>query len=299
LHKVLKNNDVEVDALTVISKNSNVSPTIYLNQYYNEYMKGYDLDYIIREICNLYEEHSLKLNFNVDVFMDYEKICNRIAYKLINTKSNERLLNDIPSVPFMDLSIVFYCLLDDKQLGNATALIHNVHMDMWNISVRELYKRAKENTPRLLEYELKNMNDIIRELLICDLQDTIYEKDNRYDKNCDIPKPEIVAEGLMKDINDTKDAISMYVLTNKQRTNGAVCMIYDEVIQNFAKEIKKDLYILPSSIHEVILVPAVEGTNKEDLSNMVKEVNKNELEEIDILSDHVYYYSLKSKKITM
>lgn len=299
VHKVLKNNDVELDALTVLNKDSNVSPTIYLNQYFDDYMRGFELDYIVQEIFNLYEEHSKKLNFNVDVFRDYNVICDRIVFKLINTKSNEKLLNDIPSVPFMDLSIVFYCLLDDNQLGRATALIHNVHMDMWNVSVRELYRRAKENTPRLLTYELKNMNDMIKEMLICDLQETIYERDDRYDVNCGMPEPEVVAEGLMRDILDTQNAITMYMLTNKQRTNGAACMIYDNVIGDFAKEVRKDLYILPSSVHEVILVPIDDGISREDLTKMVKEVNENELDKIDVLSDHIYYYSLKSKKITM
>lgn len=299
IHKVLKNNDVELDALTVLNKASNVSPTIYLNKYYEDYMKGYELDYIIQEIYDLYEEHSKQLNFNINVFKDYSKICNRIAFKLINTKSNEKLLNDIPSVPFLDLSIVFYCLLDNDYLGNATALIHNIHMDMWNVSVKELYKQAKENTPALLGCELKSMSDMIKEMLICDLQETIYEKDDRYDKNCNMPGPEVVAEGLMKDIVDEKNPVSMYVLTNKIRTNGAVCMIYDNVIKNFAKEMKKDLFILPSSVHEVILVPVADGITREELENMVKEVNDNELDEIDILSDHIYYYSLKDEKITM
>lgn len=299
IHKVLKNNDVELDALTVLNKYSNVSPTIYLNKYYEDYMKGYELDYIIQEIYDLYEEHSKKLNFNINVFKDYSKICNRIAFKLINTKSNEKLLNDIPSVPFLDLSIVFYCLLDNDYLGSATAIIHNIHMDMWNVSVKELYRQAKKNTPILLGCELKSMNDMIKEMLICDLQETIYEKDDRYDKNCNIPGPEVVAEGLMKNIVDEKNPVSMYVLTNKLRTNGAVCMIYDNVIKNFAKKIKKDLFILPSSVHEVILVPVADGITREELENMVKEVNNNELDEIDILSDHIYFYSLKDEKITM
>lgn len=299
VHKVLKNNNVELDALTVINKDSNVSPTIYLNQYFDDYMKGLELKYIVQEIYNLYEEHSKKIDFNVDIFKDYNKICNRIAFKLINTKANERLLEDIPSVPFMDLSIVFYCLLDNNKMGSATALIHNVHMDMWNVTVRELFRRAKENTPLLLKYELRNMNEMIKEMLICDLQETIYEKDGRYDMNCGMPEPEVVADGLMRDIIDDKNAVAMYMLTNRQRTNGAICMLYDNVLSDFAKELKKDLYIIPSSVHEVILVPIDDGITREELTKMVKEVNENELDEIDILSDHVYHYNHKSKKISM
>lgn len=298
-HKVLKNNDIELDALTVINRSSNISPTIYLNSYYEDYRGGTEIGIIIREIYELYNEHNIKLNFNVDIFKNFNKISRRIAYKLVNTENNKKLLMDVPNVRFMDLSMVFYCLLDDDLLGSATALIHNVHMEMWNIKVDELYEIAKINTPLLLSYELKNMNDVIRDMLIADLQQTIYEKDDRYDENCNMPSPEIVADGLMKDINDVRNAIQMYVLTNKQKTNGAACMIYENVLDNFADSLGSDVYILPSSVHEVILVPAVEGIDKDELTNMVKEVNEKELDEIDILSDHVYYYSRKEKKITM
>lgn len=298
-HKVLKNNDIELEALTVMNKESNVSPTIYLNSYYEEYKKGTDKRQIIKDIYELYNEHSLKLNFNVDIFKDYEKISKRIVYKLINTKTNEKLLNDIPSIPYLDLSIVFYCLLDDEFLGSATALIHNIHMEMWEIDKEDLLKVAKINTPKLLPYELKNMNDVIRDMLISDLQQTIYEKDDRYDLNCNMPGPDVVADGLMKDINDAKNDISMYVLTNRQKTNGAICMLYDNVIEDFASKVESDLYILPSSIHEVIIIPVNDEIDSEELTNMVKDVNEKELEAIDVLSDHVYYYSRMKKEVYM
>lgn len=299
IHKVLKNNDIELDALTILNQSSNVSPTIYLNSYYEELQDGMEIGEIINEIYQLYEEHSNKLHFDVDIFKDFEKIRGRIAYKLINTKSNMKLLTDIPSVPFLDLSIVFYCLLDNDYLGSATALIHNIHKDMWNISTEELYEIAKQNTPKILQYELKNMNELIREILVDDLQKTIYERDDRYDENCNMPGPEEVADGLLKDISSAREQISMYVLTNKQRTNGAACILYENVMEEFAWSVGEDLFVLPSSVHEVILVPAVRGINEEELTQMVREVNSEELDEIDILSDHVYFYSKVRNEITM
>lgn len=297
VHKILKNNDIELDALTVVESNSNMSPTIYLNYYYDEYKAGKDIDDIVNEIYGLYEEHSKKLHFDMDIFSDFEKIKSRIAFKLINTKTNSKLLKDIPNVSFLDLSIVFYCLLDNEYIGTATALIYNVHKDMWNVTTEELLEIAKENTPRLLEYELKNMNELIREILVDDLQKTIYERDDRYDKNCFNPGPEEVADGLLKNITGAKEQIVMYVLTNKQRTNGAICMLYDNVIKSFAEKMDSDMYILPSSVHEVILVPAREGINEKELTDMVKEVNREELDGIDILSDHAYYYCRETDEI--
>lgn len=297
LHKVLKNNDIELDALTILNEKSNVSPTIYLNAYYEEWKNGRDIGDIISEIYQLYEEHSHNLHFDVDIFKDFEKIRGRIAYKLINTKANAKLLEDVPNVPFLDLSVVFYCMLDNDYLGSATALIHKIHQEMWGIRTNELYEIAKRNTPQILQYELRNMNDLIRDILVDDLQKTIYEKDDRYDENCKLPNPEDVADGLMREINQAKEQIAMYVLTNKQRSNGAACMLYENVIGDFAQSMGEDVFILPSSVHEVILVPAIAGIQEEELTRMVQEVNREELDDIDVLADHVYYYSREQKGI--
>ena len=296
-HKILKNNDIELDALTILEKESNVSPTIYLNYYYEEYVEGKEIGDIVNEIYGLYEEHSKKMNFDMDVFMDFDKIKNRIAFKLINTKSNSKLLKDIPHISFLDLSVVFYCLLDNDYVGTATALIHNVHKDMWKVTTKELFELAKTNTPRLLGCELKNMNELIKEILVDDLQKTIYERDDRYDENCKSAEAEKVADSLMKNITEAREQLAMYVLTNKQRTNGAVCILYDDVIRKFAEKVGCDVYILPSSVHEVILVPATEGIDEMELSNMVKEVNKEELDKIDVLANHTYFYCRERDEI--
>lgn len=290
LNKVLKNNDMELDALTINSRETNISPTIYLNSYFKEYESGRSPGDIVSEIYQLYESHRDKLEFDVDMFKNFDGIKDRIAYKLINKKANERLLSQVPFIEILDLAIVFYCLVDNDFLGSATALIHNVHMEMWEVTVEDLYNTARKNTPRILPYHLRDMNDVIKDILVSDIENTIYENDFRYDENCKIPMPEVVAEGLLKGIREAEDAVEMYVLTNKQKINGAACILYDRVLNNFASQREKDLYILPSSIHEVILVPVTNDIDREELCKMVYDVNHNELEEGDVLSDYVYYY---------
>lgn len=296
-HRILKNNDIELDALTIITKDSNVSPTIYLNSYYDEYLSGKKIEEITKEIYDLYNDNSSRINFDVDIFKNYESVRDKVVFKLINTKANKKLLRDIPHISFLDLSIVFYCIFDSEYLGSATALIHNIHINMWEITVDELFEIAKKNTPRLLRYEIKEMNELIREILVVDIKKVICENDDIYDRNCELASPEKVADELMKDLLEAKEQISMYVLTNKQRMNGAACLLYDNIIEDFAKEKQKDLYILPSSIHEVILIPAINGINRDELTEMVKEVNRDEVDDIDILSDHTYYYSREEGKI--
>lgn len=299
VRKVLKNNDIELDALTVLNEKSNVSPTIYLNSYFDEYVEGRDKDEIVSEIYELYEEHKNSLNFDVDIFKSFSSIKKKIAYKLINYESNSKLLQDVPHIKMLDLAIVFYCMLDNDYLGSATALIHNIHMEMWNTTVDELYEAAQVNTPVILEYDLREMSEVIRSILVDDIQQTLFENDDRYDVNTNLPSPEVVAEGLIKNITESEDNLDMYVLTNKLKTNGAACMLYEGVLRNFAEKIDRDLFILPSSVHEVIIVPQLDRINKDDLSTMVEEVNNEELDDIDILSDHVYFYSREDDKISM
>ena len=298
IHRVLKNNDIELDALIVTDADTNISPTIYLNGYYDEYENGRYLGDIVNEIYNLYEDHKDKILFDVDLFGDFAKVKKRIAFKVINSKSNDKLLNEVPYMPFLDLAIVFYAIIDTELTGSATVLIHNDHLEMWEITLDELYETAKENTPKILPSEIKSMDSIIKSMLIKEL-----EKDEEISKivreSGDESYYEVVADEKYDQINGLKKDIKMYVLSNKSKMNGAACILYDQVLEKFSKKVKKDLFILPSSVHEVILVPAVKGISKTELTNMVKEVNTEAVEEGEILSDHVYLYRMDSKKICM
>ena len=280
VHKVLKNNNIELDALAVTQPGSNVSPTIYLNEYYNDYLDGRKLGGIINDIYDLYEEHRGKMEFDIEIFKDFEKIKKRIAFKVVNAASNQKLLEDVPNIPLLDLAIVFYFIVDSDFLGSATALIHNMHLELWNINEKELYKIAMENTPKILNYELRNMNEIIREMISSEIKGEI---------------PDIA----FKEVEDSKGRIKMYVLTNSQKVNGAACILYDGILADFASKHGKDLYILPSSVHEVILVLDEDEIKKEDLDNMVREVNRIEVDEGDILSDHAYIYRKDINQICM
>ena len=102
---------------------------------------------------------------------------------------------------------------------------------------------------------------------------------------------------LKADMENDEDRIPMYVLSNRQKLQGAACMFYPDILKNFAEEKNSDLYILPSSIHEVILLPATEDMEKENLLEMVTEINKTQVQECDVLADSVYYYSRQSQQL--
>ncbi|SHJ03957.1 DUF5688 family protein [Parasporobacterium paucivorans] len=298
IRKVLKNNDVELDGLTIYENGSIISPTIYLNEYYEEYGQGRPPGNIIAEILDLYDVHKDKMDFDVDIFKDFDKVKDKIVYKLINAVQNNKLLSDVPFIPLLDLAVVFYYIFDSTESGNSTAMIHNSHLELWNAQVEDLYEAAVRNTPDILEYDLRNMDEIIREMLVADVWNSTEENEEFWsDAPYDRAEVEKAAADMISDIRD--HSIQMYVLTNKHRMNGAACILYDGVLQEFASNKGNDLYILPSSIHEVILVPAGDDVTKEQLDSMVCEVNQSDVEDGDILSDHVYIYRRDTGRICM
>ena len=266
LNDVMKNNGVVLRGITLMQDDSNISPTIYLNPYYDAYENGdTTLGTVIDEVIDTYERNKINRSIDMKFFLNYETVRSRIIFKLINTEKNRELLRDVPYIPFHDLSIVFQCLVSEERFGNASILIHNVHLQLWKVNARELYECALENTPLLQGYELADMNTVLEEMKALGGIDD-------------------------EEIEDMQQEVPMYVLSNKSRINGATCILYKDILKDFAMVVDKDLYVLPSSIHEVILLPSDGTQESEQLKEMVREINQSQVEKEEVLSDSVYYY---------
>lgn len=269
VNHVIKNNGCELDGLVIMEKGRHISPTIYLNGYYQQYQSGKKLDDIVCEIIRVYTENRDRIQIDAECFNDFDKMKGCIVYKVINYSQNKKLLAKVPHKRLLDLAVVYYCLLGQKEGESATALIYNTHLKNWKVTEQELYYAAVENTPNLLQSSIKPMSAIIGAML---------------------------GEGKQEVSTGPEE---MYVLTNKARMNGAACILYEDVLHRFASEIGYDLYILPSSIHEVILLPKLENYNREELENMVREVNAEGVAKDEVLSDHVYIYNRSDGMISL
>lgn len=264
---VTKNNHVVLDGLIILEPGCNASPTLYLNYYYDMVKNGTPAPNVLQQLLQTYRQNKPEENIDIRFFTEYKNVSGRILYKLINAGQNAKLLPEIPHIKFLDLAIVFYCLVSTNEMGSATILIRSQHLSFWNATPDMLYQQAVQNTPRLLPPKLLDMNTLLREF----------------------------APGIL----DTAPSAPspLYVLTNAQKLYGASSILYSRILKNFALTKKSDFYILPSSVHEVLLLPAESHTNPLELNKMVQEVNQTQLSREDILSDHVYYYSLQEQKI--
>lgn len=296
IRNVKKNNGVFMKAVSIIRKEENATPTIYLKEYFREYKWGRSIESICNEIFEVYMEgiNRFKNNINIQDFSNFEQIKEKIYYKLVNYDMNRKLLEDLPHFRFLDMAIVFFIMVDYDENGQATAMIHNQHIENWNIEPDELRKVAFNNTWNKFPAIIKKMEDIIAEMIMSDLledncdDEGIIKEEFQYGTYGFAEVENIIREEV-EELKAERD-IEMYVLTNSIKTNGATCITYPNIIKNFSKEHNCDVYIIPSSIHEVILIP---GTywEKEKINKMILEVNANELDPVEILSDHVYVFS--------
>lgn len=272
LTDVRKNNGLILAGLTIRRDDTNIAPTIYLNGYYELYKNGrYTIYTAVNDIIEAYERNKERGDFNIKFFLDFETVRPRIIHKLVNTERNKELLSEVPHAKFLDMSIIFQVLVAEDDLdGMATITIRNEHCKVWGVGVDELVFSARQNTPRLLPYTAKDIKSEIREL------------------------------GAELEIYDSIAGDDIVVISNAKKIGGACAMLDRKFLKECANNIGGSYYILPSSIHECLLVQADgDMAGVDDLKNMVREMNNSEVDLEDILSDSVYYFDNETGRLSV
>jgi hypothetical protein len=285
IYKVTKNNSLELDSLVLLKKGKNFAPNLYLQPYYEAYLEGTDIKELADRLCGIYQHCTVPV-IEEEFSYSFEDMKPFIIYRLVSFEKNKKLLEQVPHIKYLDLAITFYCLVRDDDNGIGTIRITNDHMQLWNTTVQEIHALASGNTKTFFPSTIRSMEEVINSMLADEmLQDREKLQTDLF------PFP------FDSDIN--KHQHKMYILSNFKGINGASCLLYENVLSEFAQLIQSDFYILPSSIHEIILVPYDKTILKEALAEMVEEVNRTQVSGDEVLSDRVYFYSRKNNSLTM
>ncbi len=302
IKEVKKNNSTRLCGLVIEKKGVSVSPSFYLEPFYQEFQKGKRMWEIEEEILLLYDRFKVEGSddeLDLDFFADYSLVKEKIAYKLVNFERNKELLQEVPYFPYLDLAIVFYCRVLHRSIGVGSIMIKNDHLKYWGITKEELMETARDNTPRLLPCEVKNIREVIGDLIAREIKrKPEREEEERDGVNWRAMWTEEVMNALNTDSLPEKEN-SLLVLGNKDRIQGACSMIYQGVLQDVADYLDKDIYVLPSSIHEVLLLPDTGSVAVFQLSEMVREVNETQVSEQEVLSEHVYRFDRRRGKLSI
>lgn len=268
----VKNNNSLRTGLSIkkLDENNNTNAlVIYLEDYFLMYRAGKTISYVADEIVRGYYSLSVEIKERIISipFGDYEKIKDKITCRLINRRRNEELLKDVPYVPFLDLVIVFYIIIDITDCRIGSCLIRNQHLKIWKIdnsNFEEFASLAMKNTMKMFPAKFERLQDVIREM----------------------------------GGTDFRELVPMYVLSNNYKEHGAITILYDGYLKYVSDILKSDFYVIPSSIHETIIISTVCGHEKEMIDFWIKDINDKVLNPEEILSDRVYYYD-REKEILL
>ena len=265
LTKKLKSNGQIRYGIVFNNPATNTSPTIYLEEYYGLYQLTGNFTEIVNALVHLYRSLPA-IQVNEKELYDFSTAKDRIIMKLINTEKNRAFLETVPHIPFQDLSIVYFYFMGKEGNRFMDMPVNDDLIRRWGIDTLTLHQQAMANYNRLLPIKFGSLNQLLLERGLLDKKDYAALSEDGW-RN------------------------ALYCLTNEFSTGGAVLMTCKNLMDKIADFLGEDFYILPSSTHEVLLLPESRAPSKEELDQRIQEVNREALKPEDYLSDHAYYYS--------
>ncbi len=252
--EIVKNNNVKKEALVLQTKGEKTRPIIYIDSLLKTYACTGNIEESKNTVLEIYKRRD-------DVLADWngfgwEQVKPYVRIRLVRMEGNEEYLKDRPYKKVLDLAIIFVVLLNEKE-GEIAAQVSWTQTETWGIDTEELYRTAMDNL-RKEEFSITDMTSLFPAELV-----------------------EVMPMG-----------IDVYIFSTKNRIQGARAMLRVGMLKKFADEKRCNLFILPSSVHEVLLICDEKGICVEGLKAIVRDINSNSdvIEEEEVLSDSVYYY---------
>ena len=257
------------EALMIRMPGSDVAATLPLEDFYESYRYSFMEDPFgeLREtLAGLDLEKGKMLQNAGDFLKDYEDVKNNLFIRCSNAVTNTDALKDCPHTILGDLAFTAHVGLNwaGDSVPAYTTTVTNQMFDLWDISKEDLFRDAIDNSAKRMPMYSSPLSEMIGGILGPEAPGH--------------PEPDI----------------GLYVLTNDQRQYGAAAVIYPGVLEKMHEKIG-DFYMLPSSVHEFLLLSERADASIEALEAMVRDVNHNVLKEDEFLSDQVYHYDGKEK----
>lgn len=264
--------------LTVTREGDTLAPTINLNNLFDSYSKHpeHSITAVMQEVASVIQ-HTPE-TFDIGRIMDYDRVKKNLFMRLSAAEKNKALLEHAPHIRKEDLAITFHIMLDQSDKGTATTMINDNMMEAYGIDLDQLYQDALLNSPVICPAQIENMGEALSRMMIEDM------------KSAGAP-PELIQE-MEKDLKESNKDNPMTIITNDRLVDGASAIFYPGVMDLVGERMQGDYFILPSSVHETLVVPDDGGVSLQELTDMVKEVNMTQVSPEDQLTDQVYHYDI-------
>ncbi len=257
------------EAITVRPEESNVGVSMNLDVFAEAYESGVPFDEIVEQVTNKVEAHISDMpTFDTQKLTDYEQMKDKLCMEVVAADRNADLLAKVPHQEIEDMAVVYRFVVDSSDDGRATMLITNDILDKMGVTPEQLHADALENAPELRPAVIKGMSEVMIDMMGEDAHE-------------------------MLGIGEFPQDEPMYVATVPDKISGAGVIAYQDFMDQAAEKLGGDFFILPSSIHEVLLVKDDGNTDFKDLKAMVEEVNASQVAPEEKLTDSVYHYDSK------
>ena len=267
LKPVNKSAGEELTGISIKKEDETIVPNIYLNGFYEKYRNANSLEDVLWDIANtrIKNDNTFRLE-DVPTFESFDEIKDRVIMRVNNARVGEKYLEDTPHETVFDLGVVYGVNIAGSDGDSGFIKITDSILNRLGIDQETLHEYAEKNTAEKATY--KTLGDVLAEMMgDANLPDDIFT---------DPP---------------------VYVLTNQEKVYGAAAIACPSTLKDIASKTQEDYYILPSSVHEILIVPISLNANADDLLQMVHSVNATEVDPRDYLSDNVYYYSAEREKL--
>ena len=252
------------EGITVNPKDSNIGITMNLEPYFQQMEAGAPMKQLMQSIADRASAaFAERPEVSVDELMNYEAMKPKLIVQLVGTENNQEMLQTVPHQEMENMSIVYRLNLGDSEEGRASILVTNHMMEQYGITPEQLHQDAMEQSAIGQPFVIKNMTDILNEM------------------------------GSMPFFIEEESP--MFVASNESRMQGAGVIAYPNFMEAASEQLNSDFYVLPSSVHEVILLKDDGTMDAEMLKAMVSDVNSSEVDREDQLTNNAYHYDNEAK----
>jgi len=273
--ETLKNNNVTRVGITFKENGRNAGPIIYMEPYREAATDGRPMSEIMREIACIASRSMDKTERigSLD-YGDYESVKEYLSVTLINGRDNRQMLSRMPHRQMEDLALILELKFPMEE-GIGSLKVSREMAELWAVDKDTLFAQAQENGLKAEPPSLQRMEDTMLSLA--------FDRD--------------AAENLLENPAPEEVPSQLYVLSNTSKNKGAAVLSYPGVLEKADQLFPKGFYILPSSIHELLIVPKSPEIDPRELGEMVRAVNRTEVAKEEQLSDRVYEYDREAGMI--
>ncbi len=260
------------EAMTVTPEGARVGVNIGIERFYDAYDEGRPFDEVVdKAIDTINHGINERPDFDIDSFTDYSQMKEKLAMEVVSAETNKEMLENVPHKDLEDMAVVYRFVLESNDEGRASILVTNQILETMGVTPEQLHADALEIAPQIKPAEIKGMSEVMAEMM-------------------GIEQAEMLGIAPVAPEDE-----QLFVATVPDKTHGAGVLAYQDFMDQAAERVGGDFYILPSSIHEVLIVPDNGRMDLKDLEAMVRDVNATQVAPADKLTDSVYHYDSQAK----